>query len=274
MDSPAVGATRSGSREIAVERLIAYLNSPTVQRILTSFFLLVLGGVAGWLGGRLRRYRLQRQVEQGDAREVVTIEKMLIERLADGREVARIRSCGRDPVDVIFPNPAARDAFHQRALATTPAKPLISMEGKLGSYLLQELAIWVCGQLGEHGHPHDVWVMAAACEAASIGGHRSTTVILIRRSDLARFRDWHDCKPMHVEHGGHGERLLTLMVMADEFDRQDTTVQRRRAEGRRTEFEETMYVLDLGLDIRTIDLPTKPVPWGRFEATLKELRIE
>ena len=33
-------------------------------------------------------------------------------------------------------------------------------------------------------------------------------------------------------------------------------------------YEETMYVLDLGLDIRAVDLPTMHVPWDRFEAIL------
>ena len=29
-----------------------------------------------------------------------------------------------------------------------------------------------------------------------------------------------------------------------------------------------MYLLDLGLDTRTLDLPTLPVPWDRFESIL------
>jgi hypothetical protein len=29
-----------------------------------------------------------------------------------------------------------------------------------------------------------------------------------------------------------------------------------------------MYILDLGLDTRAVDLPTSAVPWDRFEAIL------
>jgi hypothetical protein len=37
---------------------------------------------------------------------------------------------------------------------------------------------------------------------------------------------------------------------------------------------ETMYILDLALDRRTADIPLRVVPWGRFEAVLKELNLE
>jgi hypothetical protein len=35
-----------------------------------------------------------------------------------------------------------------------------------------------------------------------------------------------------------------------------------------------MYVLDLALDRRTSPIPTKPVPWGRFEEVLKGMGLE
>ncbi len=73
---------------------------------------------------------------------------------------------------------------------------------------------------------------------------------------------------MHVEHRSHGERILTLFKMVAEFDRQDTLVQKCRAEARRSNYEETIYILDLGLDTRAVDLPTCAVPWDRFEAIL------
>jgi hypothetical protein len=229
-----------------------------------------LGFVVGWLLGLWRRYQLRRMAERGEAREVLTLEKIILERRPDGQEIMRIRSCGRDPIVAVFPNPAARDAFLARAEQTKPEYPLVSMEEKLGSYLLQELAIWVCGQVGERDFPHDLWVMAPVYECGSLylGGHFSSTVLLVRQEDLARFRDWEACRAMHVEHRSHGERILTLMHMATEFDRQNALVQKRRAEGKRSTYEETMYVLDLGLDSRAVDLPTTAVPWERFQSLL------
>ena len=191
-----------------------------------------------------------------------------------GREVLRIRSCGRDPIETVFPNPAARDEFQARAGATTTVRPLVSMDGKMGSYLLQELAIWVCGQLRERNFRHDVWVMAPVYErgALYLGGHFLSTVLLIRRDDLLRFRDWDACAAIEVEHASHGERVLTLMNMAAEFERQAAAIASRRAAGRRSNYEETMYILDLGLDTQSADLPAKPVPWDRFESTLQTTR--
>jgi hypothetical protein len=45
-------------------------------------------------------------------------------------------------------------------------------------------------------------------------------------------------------------------------------VQERRTQGRRSNYEETMYLLDLGLDTRAIGMPTIAVPWERFESIL------
>jgi hypothetical protein len=108
--------------------------------------------------------------------------------------------------------------------------------------------------------------------ALYLGGHFLSTVLLIRRDDLLRFRNWESCSHIQVEHASHGERVLTLMHMAAEYDRQAAAIAGRRAAGRRSNYEETMYILDLGLDIQSADLPSKPVPWERFEAMLKEMK--
>jgi hypothetical protein len=246
---------------------------PELLRIVLTGSFFALGLMVGWLLGVWRRHRQRRRAERGEALEILTIEKILLERRPDGREIMRIRSCGRDPIDAVFPNPAARDAFLARAGQTRPDHPLVSMEDKLGSYLLQELAIWVCGQVGERDFPHDLWVMAPVYESGALylGGHLSSTVLLVRQEDLASFRDWERCRAMEVEHRSHGERILTLMKMAAEFDRQNALIQKRRAEGRRSSYEETMYILDLGLDARAVDLATTRVPWDRFEAILPPL---
>jgi len=99
-------------------------------------------------------------------------------------------------------------------------------------------------------------------------------VLLSRREDVARFCDWDNCASIEVEHASHGERVLTLMEMAAEYDRQAGVIASRRAAGRPSNYEETMYILDLGLDTQCADLPTKPVPWDRFESTLKQHGIK
>jgi hypothetical protein len=260
-------------------RLEGLWNSPLrveILRVVATGAFFILGVVAGRLWGMWRRYRQKQTAERGVSEDVVTIEKILLDRREDGSQVMRIRSCGRDPMETVFPNQAARDEFQARTSATTAARPLVSMDGKMGSYLLQELAIWVCGQLRERGFRHDVWVMAPVYErgALYIGGHFLSTVMLIRRDDLLRFRDWDDCAAIEVEHASHGERILTLMNMAAEYERQEAAIASRRAAGRPANYEETMYLLDLGLDTKCADLPSKSVPWKRFQSTLEKLEIK
>jgi hypothetical protein len=260
-------------------RLEGLWNSPLrveILRVVATGAFFILGVVAGRLWAMWRRHRQKKTAERGVSEDVVTIEKILLDRRSDGTQVMRIRSCGRDTIETVFPNQAAREDFQSRTALTTAALPLVSMEGKMGSYLLQELAIWVCGQLRERGFRHEVWVMAPVYErgALYIGGHFLSTVLLIRREDLMQFRDWDDAAAIEVEHASHGERILTLMTMAAEFERQEADITNRRAAGRRANFEETMYILDLGLDTQSVDLPSKSVPWKRFESTLRNLDIE
>src|ERR1700679_2022609 len=112
-----------------VSRIEVLWNSPLrveVLRIVATTVFFVLGIVAGRLWGMWRRHRQLKMAERGESQDVVTIEKILLDRRPDGCEVLRIRSCGRDPMDTVFPNPAARDEFQARAGKTTDARPLVS----------------------------------------------------------------------------------------------------------------------------------------------------
>ena len=62
-----------------------FLNSrlgPELLRIVVTGSFFGLGIVVGWLLGIWRRYRQRRLAERGEAREVLTIEKILLERQA------------------------------------------------------------------------------------------------------------------------------------------------------------------------------------------------
>jgi hypothetical protein len=252
-----------------LEQVTEVLKNHFVQGIL----LALVGLLAGWLLGHWRRYRLLRQVQGGDAREVVAIEQILIKDHADGTVTMRIRSAGSAPLREVLPNPVVYEAFLQRAMGTKPTNPLISMAGQMGSYLLYLLTPWVCGMVRQGPFKHDAWVMAPVCEPGVLSAHQSSTIILIRRTDLERFLDWEQCKDMHVEHGSDGARILTLWHMAREYHRQLADVQKAKSAGKPSTTIETMYLLDLGLDMEELALPTKPVSWSRFAAILKELKL-
>jgi hypothetical protein len=256
-----------------MEFLEEILDLIKTNHFVQGILLTLLGLIIGWILGRWRRYRLMRRVYGGDAREVVAIEQILIKEHADGRVTMRIRSVGSAHMQTVLPNQVAHDALLKRAKSTTPRNPLIDLKDQMGSYLLYLLTPWVCGMTRQGAFPHDIWVMAPVCEPGVLSAHQATTIILIRQADLRRFRDWETCKTMHVEHGSDGARILTLWHMAREFERQLAEVKRIKDTGQPSTFVETMYLLDLGLDLAEVPLPTKPVPWARFAAILKQLKL-
>jgi len=132
----------------------------------------------------------------------------------------------------------------------------------------------VCDRVANAPFEHDLYVMAPCCEPAGLAVHQPITILLIPVADLALFAEWKVCRDVHVEHGTDGMRVLTLMELAKRFRDEQTELARLRQAGQRTRYVETMYVLDLALDKRAAAVPTKPVPWGRFEQQLKEMNLE
>ncbi len=254
-----------------MDELIEFLKNHAPQ--LAGLILMLIGVVAGWLLGYWRRHRLMKQVRGGDIRELLSAEQVLVRDHPDGRTTIRIRSLGGSPLSQVLLNPVAHAAFVKRVRHTGPTRPLIDMADQVGSYLLHLLQPWVCGVARPGNFPHDVWIMAPVCEPGVLSEHQSTTVVLVRRDDLMRFRDWEWCKRLHVEHGSDATRVLTLWHMAREFERQIAEVEERRRKKQSSRFVETMYILDLGLDMEEMPLPTKPIPWDRYTAVLKELNL-
>jgi len=260
---------RISGMEKVLESVRTVLELHGVQGLL----LTLLGVATGWLLARWRRFRMQRRIAGGDAREIIAIDQILVHDYPDGRTTVRNRACGSAALESVLPNPVAHDAFLARAKATRSVNPLIDLKDHMGSYLLYLLTPWVCGMVRHGRLPHEVWIMAPVCEPGVLSAHQSSTVILIQRSDLERFRDWEFCRNVEVEHGSDGARVLTLWHMAREYERQRNEVEQLQAAGKPTTFVETMYYLDLGLDIDEVDIPTKPVPWERFASTLKALKL-
>jgi hypothetical protein len=177
-------------------------------------------------------------------------------------------------VSRVIPNGHLAQVLLQRAFKVTPSRTLISMEGSKGSFLLETLTGFVSDRVANGAFEHDLYVMAPCCEPKELASHQPITVLLIRAQDLALFESWTDCRDLRIEHGSDGARILTLMALAKRFKAEQETIAKLRKEGKRTLHVETSYLLDLALDRRTLSLPTKPVPWGRFESVLKQLNLE
>jgi len=133
---------------------------------------------------------------------------------------------------------------------------------------------FVCDRVANAPFDHDLYVMAPCCEPKELAEHQPISVLLIAVRDLKLFEDWPSCRKIQVEHGSDGARLLTLMNLANRFKKEQADMAQLRQAGKRTQYVETMYVLDLALDRKSVLLDTKEVPWGRFEKVLTKLNLE
>jgi hypothetical protein len=245
----------------------------------------LLGGIVSWGLGRWRRMRQRQSILRGDARDTVVIEYHIVE-TAEAPDpehpgltrtvpsALRIRTLGQSELSRVIPNGHLAAEFSSRAWRVTPRQTLISMEGAEGSYLLETLTGFVGDRVGNQGFDHDLYVMAPCCEPKELAHFQPVVIVLIAASDLVLFDTWPVCRNTQVEHGSEGTRVLTLMELARRYREEQALLARLRQEGKRTQFVETMYLLDLALDRRTSAMPTKPVPWGRFEEVLKGMGLE
>jgi hypothetical protein len=243
---------------------------------------MLIGSTTAWVLARRRRMRERQSVLEGDARDTVVIHQHLIEacEFTDGRgqrqtgRVLRVRTLGQSELNRVVPNGHLASILIKRAHQVTAQDALISMDGPEGSYLLETLTNFVCDRSTCGAFPHDIYVMTACCEPAALAHHQPITILLVRRADLPLSEDWKLVRGLLVEHGSDGSRILTLMEMAQRFRREQQHIAALRAEGKRTAFVETMYVLDLALDQHSAPLDAKPVPWGRYEDVLKSMNLD
>lgn len=245
---------------------------------------LVSGSIMTALIGRWKRYRERQQILRGDARDTVVIHQHLIDTvdqpLPDGKGTRkipthlRLRSLGQAELDRVVPNGHLAAELLNRAFRVTPRQPLISMEGPEGSYLLETLNNFVCDRVANAPFEHDRYVMAPCCQPAGLAEHQPITILLVPVKHIGLFEDWSVCRNIQVERGSVGARILTLMEVARRFRAEQEQIAKLRQEGKRTRYVETMYILDLAIDIRTAPSPMKNVPWGRLEDVLKQMNLE
>ena len=234
----------------------------------------LLGSAFTWCLARRRRMRERKRVLLGDARDTVVIHQHVIENTeivdpAGMRRTVRalrIRTLGQSELCRVVPNGHLAAILLQRAREAVPENTLISMDGVEGSYLLETMTNFVCDRVATSVFDRDIFVMTACCEPAALAHHQPVTILLVRRQDLSIFENLHTARDLHVEHGSDGARILSLMKMAETFRDEQERIAQLRADGKRTTFMETMYVLDLALDQRCADLPVKSVPWDRYES--------
>jgi hypothetical protein len=232
----------------------------------------------------LKRRKERHSIMIGDARDTVVIAQHVIESVEVPSGVGsgvirrpvrvRVRALGQSELNRVVPNGHLANELLKRAHHVSTRHTLISMDGAEGSYLLESLTNFVCDRVANAPFSHDLYVMAPCCEPAGLVVHQPITILLVRQVDLALFEDWTLCHDAEVEHGADGTRILSLMELSKRFREEQAKLVELRKTGQRTRYMETIYLLDLALDIRSAPIETKPVPWERFQSSLKEMNVE
>ena len=250
-------------------------------RGVSTVFGMCVGATIGWFWGRWKRHREKANIFAGIAHDTVVIQHHLVDVEADPSKpgtrraaTLRIRSIGQAELKRVVPNSHLAAVLSTRAAQVTAMKPLISMVGAEGSFLLETLTGFCGDRLSLAPFEHDLFVMAPCCETQELADHKPIVILLVSMTDLELFEKWGTCRDIQVEHGSDGSRVLTLMIMARKFREEQNLIAKFRSENKRTVHLETMYVLDLPLDRRTAAIPLKPVPWNRFDNVMKQMGLE
>jgi hypothetical protein len=238
----------------------------------------VFGAIVTWFAARWRRHKERLSILRGDARDTIVIQQHIVTaKEVGGKRVPatlRVRSLGQSEVSRVVPNGHLESELRRRSFKVTPQDTLISMDGAEGSFLLETLTNFIGDRVGNAPFEHDLFAMAPCCEPAGLAVHQPISILLIPVTSLMLFENWSDCRDVQVEHGTGGMRVLTLMELARRFRAEQARLANLRRDGKRTLYEETIYVLDLSLDQRTANVPLKKIPWGRFEDVLKQMKLE
>jgi hypothetical protein len=229
---------------------------------------LSVGTLVAWLTARWRLARAKRSLLAGNADDLLVIELQLVERHANGTIRFRRRYLGQQPVAGVIANPHLALEFRKRAGQASKSGELIAMDGAAGSYLLECMAGFVGDRVGNAPFDHAVYVMAPCRDPDRLSHHKSLGVILISQEDLELFLSWPKVQRLEVEHAADAVRLLTLMELARRWRDEQAALAQHRAAGKSTRHQETMFLMDLALDRRSAELPTRAVPWARYRETL------
>ena len=150
-----------------------------------AFALLTTCAAAWW-----RRRREMREIIHGQQFQQLEFAYAFVTTGHDGRRRLVVRMIGCLPLKVFV----AKDAIRSHLLGLTresaedELNSVISMEGKLGSFVLRELHGHLRTLLEEKGDLREWWVMAPILETYRPLQYVAPTVLLIRKKDLEIFR--------------------------------------------------------------------------------------
>lgn len=258
------------------------IHEESIGFLIGASFALVTAGLATWR----RRRRELREINQGHQFQQLEFAYVFVTTDRSGQRRFVVRMIGCLPLKVFV----AKDAIRSHLLGLTresaddELNSVISMEGKLGSFVLRELHGHLRTLLEEKGSKREWWLMAPILETYRPLQYVAPTVLLVRKSDLPIFASFDTCKDLLVHHGSDAAKILTLMEVYRKFKDQEQRLAQARAEGQSTQYLEEMWLLDLCLSTEMLEPTTEEIaagtlkpfripPWNRFASTLKQLGL-
>lgn len=258
------------------------IHEESIGFLIGASFALVAAGVATWR----RRRRELREINQGHQFQQLEFAYAFVTTDRNGQRRFVVRMIGCLPLKVFV----AKDAIRSHLLGLTresaddELNSVISMEGKVGSFVLRELHGHLRTLLQEKGLKREWWLMVPILETYRPLQYVAPTVLLVRKSDLPIFASFDACKDLLVHHGSDAAKILTLMEVYRKFKDQEHRLAQARAEGQSTQYLEEMWLLDLCLSTEMLEPTTEEVaagtlkpfripPWNRFASTLKQLGL-
>lgn len=258
------------------------IHEESIGFLIGASFALIAAGVATWR----RRRRELREINQGHQFQQLEFAYAFVTTDRNGQRRFVVRMIGCLPLKVFV----AKDAIRSHLLGLTresaddELNSVISMEGKVGSFVLRELHGHLRTLLQEKGLKREWWLMVPILETYRPLQYVAPTVMLVRKSDLPIFASFDACKDLLVHHGSDAAKILTLMEVYRKFKEQEQRLAQARAEGQSTQYLEEMWLLDLCLSTEMLEPTTEEVaagtlkpfripPWNRFASTLHELGL-
>ena len=258
------------------------IHEESIGFLIGASFALIAAGVATWR----RQRRELREINQGHQFQQLEFAFAFVTTDRNGQRRFVVRMIGCLPLKVFV----AKDAIRSHLLGLTresaddELNSVISMEGKVGSFVLRELHGHLRTLLEEKGPKREWWLMVPILETYRPLQYVAPTVLLVRKSDLPIFASFDSCKDLLVHHGSDAAKILTLMEVYRKFKDQEHRLAQARAEGQSTQYLEEMWLLDLCLSAEMLEPTTEEVaagtlkpfripPWNRFASTLKQLGL-
>lgn len=258
------------------------IHEESIGFLIGASFALIAAGVATWR----RRRRELHEINQGHQFQQLEFAYAFVTTDRNGQRRFVVRMIGCLPLKVFV----AKDAIRSHLLGLTresaddELNSVISMEGKVGSFVLRELHGHLRTLLEEKGPKREWWLMVPILETYRPLQYVAPTVLLVRKSDLPIFASFDACKDLLVHHGSDAAKILTLMEVYRKFKDQEQRLAQARAEGQSTQYLEEMWLLDLCLTTEMLEPTTEEVaagtlkpfripPWSRFASTLKQLGL-